>query len=428
MLQIISSAIVGVNAMPVSVETDISSGLKAFAIVGLPDASVRESRDRIRAAIKNTGFRFPRGRITVNLAPANLKKQGVLFDLPIAISLLVAKGEIDRSSIEDIVFVGELSLDGKLRPINGALTTALMCQREKKTTLILPNENTDETVVVKDLNVLGAESLLQVVEHLKGIALIKKAKQAKTTKTVNHTFDLMHVKGQSLAKRGLEIAASGAHNILLKGPPGTGKTLLAKSLPSILPPLNEQEAVEITSIASVAGELSANERLLKWPPFRAPHHSASAISLIGGGTIPKPGEISMAHRGILFLDELPEFSRHVLEHLRGPLEDGYVRISRAQASCLFPSRFLLIASMNPCPCGYLSDPKKHCPCTLHQIQKYQRRISGPLLDRFDLVIEVPNLSAEELMDTPLSESSEEVRKRVTAARKIQFKRFKKTKK
>ena len=423
MFSIISSTTTGIDAIPVIVETDVSNGMNNFTIVGLPDTSVKESRDRIRAAIKNSGFQFPRGRLTINLAPADLRKQGPLYDLPIALSILIARGEIPAHTLEHAVVLGELALDGVIRPVRGVLTTALMARRIQKTSMFVPKENEQEAAVIKDLEVFGATSLRGLVDHLLGRTLMTKTVYARKIRAREDHQCFSFIKGQDFAKRGLEIAAAGGHNILLSGPPGTGKTLLARSFPSILPDLTEEESMEVTSIASVAGELTSSSGLIETRPFRSPHHYASVVSLVGGGTWPTPGEISLAHRGVLFLDELPEFPRHVLEHLRGPLEDGVVTISRAQATVKFPARFILVAAMNPCPCGYASDPKRKCICTIFQMQTYQKRISGPLLDRFDLRIEVSNLPQEKLLSDTQSEPSAIIRARVVAARIKQADRF-----
>ena len=423
MFSITSSTTTGIEAVPVNVETDVSHGMNNFTIVGLPDTSVKESRDRIRAALKNTGFPFPRGRVTINLAPADLRKQGPLYDLPIALSILVSRGEIPSNILENAVVLGELALDGSIRPVRGVLTAALMSRRIGKPIMFVPKANEQEAAVIKELDVFGASTLRGLIDHLLNRAVMEKTIHVRHTQETNDLNCFSFIKGQDLAKRGLEIAAAGGHNILLSGPPGTGKTLLAKSFPSILPPLSEEESIEVTSIASIAGELHSSSGLIETCPFRSPHHSSSAVSLVGGGTWPTPGEISLAHRGVLFLDELPEFPRHVLEHLRGPLEDGVVTISRAQATVKFPARFLLIAAMNPCPCGYMTDPRRACICSTYQVQQYQKRISGPLLDRFDLRIEVSNLSKELLMSEVRSETSVSIQTRVIAARKKQANRF-----
>lgn len=427
MSRVISAAILGISAEPITVETDVSQGMGCFNVVGLPDASVKEARERIRAAIRNSSFEFPRHRVTVNLAPADIKKQGPIYDLPIAISLLAARGFVRDEATLGTVIVGEVALDGSVRPVNGILTAALMAARCGHKRLIVPKENADEASVVPNVEVFGARSLREVAEHLNGTAPIPPTVPKSQERTRAFSIDFQDVKGQMHAKRGLEIAAAGAHNVLLKGPPGTGKTLLARAIPSILPSLSREESLEVTSIASVAGVLARGSGLADARPFRSPHHSCSAVSLIGGGAWPRPGEVSLAHRGVLFLDELPEFPRHVLEHLRQPLEDGEVTVSRAAATLRFPSRFLLIAAMNPCPCGFATDPKRACVCSARAVSIYRKRISGPLLDRFDLVIDVPNLDVQTLIGDALAENSETVCSRVEEARARQSRRFAGTK-
>jgi magnesium chelatase family protein len=423
-MSVLSAAIVGIEAVLVTVETDIAFGLGAFNVVGLPDASVKESRDRIRAAVRHAGLTFPRTRVTVNMAPADIRKQGPTYDLPIAISLLVASGEIPLSAVKDTVFLGELALDGTLRSVPGVLSVALACAKSGKQRIIVPKQNAGEAASVRGLRAFGAGSLREVLDHLSGVQPLEAAAPPTAKPPAFHAeIDLRHVRGQETAKRGLEVAASGGHNVLLKGPPGTGKTLLARAIPSILPLLSDEEALEVTAIASVAGTLPHGQGLIRTRPFRTPHHSASAVSLIGGGSTPRPGEVTLAHRGVLFLDELPEFARHVLEHLRQPLEDGQVTIARAAATMRFPSRFLLVAAMNPCPCGFASDPKRSCTCTSRMRSLYDKKLSGPLLDRFDLFIEVPNLDVRELLEDASPEPSERIRKRVEAARERQRHRF-----
>lgn len=423
MFQIISLATIGIRPIPVTVETDISFGMSIFNVVGLPDTSVKEARDRIRAAIRNSGFTFPRGRITVNLAPADVRKQGPLYDLPIALSILIATGEIPRSAIETSVFIGELALDGSVRKIEGSFLAAVMAKETGRQNVFAPKDNALEAVAIHGISVFGTTSLREVVEHLNDAEKIQNTRPYKP-KPIEHPEDYSTIKGQEGAKRALEIAAAGGHNLLFRGPPGSGKTLLARCLPSILPKLNYEESIEVTSIASVAGILNQSQGLITERPFRTPHHSSSAVSLVGGGTWPRPGEVSLAHRGVLFLDELPEFSRFVLEHLRQPLEDGSVVISRAVGSVRFPARFLLVAAMNPCPCGYLDSPHRPCACTFAQIAHYQKKLSGPLLDRFDIVIDVPAVEHQKLLSQEASESSKEIRKRVETARKTQAARLK----
>ena len=426
MFHVTSSALIGIKAAPIIVEADISRGLRSFTIVGLPDAAVKESRDRIRSAIKNSGFVFPRGRVTINLAPANIKKQGPIYDLPIALSILLANGEISNEKIGNCVIAGELSLNGNVRKIRGVLPIALMAVKQKLKTIYIPENNKHEATNLDDLETIPVKNLKSIVEHLNNITVIEPSTLNTSIENINkYDFDFCDVKGQLLAKRGLEIAAAGMHNILLKGPPGTGKTLLAKSLPSILPNLSVPESIEVSCIKSVSN-CEHDAKLDTKRPFRNPHHSSSAAALVGGGTWPQPGEISLAHRGVLFLDELPEFSRYVLEHLRQPLEDGFVNISRVTGSYTFPAQFLLIASMNPCPCGYLNDPKSACMCTYAQINKYKKKISGPLLDRFDIVIEVPNLLSKNLTNNKTPEPSVAIRNRVCKAFEKQKKRFNKT--
>ena len=407
------------------VELDISPGLGNVTVVGLPDTAVKESKERVRAAIKNSGFNYPTTRITINLAPADVKKAGPAYDLPIAIGMLGASKQLDVD-IESSLFVGELSLDGKLRHTNGVLPIAIYAKEKKYKRLYIPKINEYEASLVEGVEIIPVENLLQLFEHLNGTRIIKPAETHgldDISEGENFSVDFSYIKGQEHIKRALEIAASGGHNVLLSGPPGTGKTLLARAVPTILPKMTKEEALEVTKIYSIAGLLPDNEPFIKVRPFRTPHHSATAPSLVGGGQFPKPGEISLAHRGVLFLDELPEFPRGILENLRQPLEDGVVTIGRAQGTLTFPAKFSLIASMNPCPCGYASDPDRDCSCSPAQIIKYQKKISGPLLDRIDLHIEVPRIKFEKLADDNLAESSRLIRERVEKARKIQQERF-----
>ncbi|MDI1472182.1 MAG: YifB family Mg chelatase-like AAA ATPase [Thermodesulfovibrio sp.] len=419
-----SAHLLGIEPYWVEVEVDIAQkGLPYFSIVGLPDTTVKESRDRIKAAFKNTGFPFPIKQITVNLAPADLKKEGSSFDLPIAIGILSAEGHIPNKILKDYLLVGELSLEGKLRPVKGVLCIASKLVESGIKKLIIPKENASEASVVKDIEVYALNDLVEVVEFLKGEKTIEPFKREIELSDSDFYEDLADVKGQFYAKRALEIAASGGHNILFVGPPGSGKSMLARRLPGILPPMTLQEAIETTKIHSVAGLLYEGVGLVLKRPFRSPHHSASDIALIGGGQIPKPGEVSLAHNGVLFLDELPEFKRNVLEVLRQPLEDGYVTVARSYATVQFPARFLLVAAMNPCPCGHYGDTLKPCTCTPNMIMRYRSKVSGPLLDRIDIHIEVPRVNYDDLRDDSPSESSKSICERVIKARQIQLKRF-----
>ncbi|MBF0232201.1 MAG: YifB family Mg chelatase-like AAA ATPase [Desulfamplus sp.] len=423
------SAVSGISGYVVEVEVDISFGLPIFNIVGLPETAVRESRERVKTAIKNSGYAFPMDRITVNLAPADVKKEGTGFDLPVAMGILSASKIVPPDRFNGYFMMGELSLDGRVKPVNGVLPAVLCAQENGARGIIVPLENRAEASMVKNIEVLPVESLGQVVDFFTGMRKIEPFSSNTDGLLSKDNFELSDldycdVAGQNHAKRALEIAAAGGHNLCMSGPPGSGKTMLAKRIASILPPLSFDEALEATQVYSVAGLLKDQMPLVTQRPFRAPHHTISAPGLVGGGLRPEPGEVSLAHNGLLFLDELPEFRRNVLEVLRQPMEDGMVRISRAGAKLAYPSVFMLVAAMNPCPCGYFGDSVKECTCTASQIQRYRARISGPLMDRIDIHIEVPAVSFGELTGNTKPESSKEIRKRVEAARQIQINRFK----
>ena len=412
----------GIQGYAVSVECFISSGLPAFDIVGLPDAAVREARDRVRAAIKNSGFKFPVSRITVNMAPADTKKSGSYYDLPILLGILSAAG-LCKIPKEPAAFLGELSLEGKLRPVQGILPMAIAAQREGFETLYVPKANAREATLAGEIKVIGVNDVSELAAHFRGETIILPEDPWIPEETVEHLPDFSDVKGQESVKRALEIAAAGSHNVLMVGPPGSGKSMLAKRLPSILPDLTREEALEVTQIHSIMGLLTAREPMVRRRPFRSPHHTISSIGLAGGGSTPKPGEISLAHKGVLFLDELPEFRKEALEIMRQPLEDGVVTISRASATASFPSQFQLVCAMNPCRCGWYGDPSGRCVCSQSSVNQYLSRISGPMLDRIDIIIEVPALNFEELRSHSAPESSAEIKKRVEAARERQRKRF-----
>ncbi len=427
----ITGTTIGLNAHKIEVEVDVINSLPSISIVGLPDNAVSESKERIRSAIKNSGYTFPKGKVIINLAPADIKKEGTFFDLPMAVGILQEEGVIANEKVEKIAFIGELSLDGSLRGIHGVLPIVAGLKDTGVTSVFVPAENAKEAAIVQDVTIYGAEHLSDVVNHFTNnpITPTKIDIQEYLNSDLNeeYQYDFKDVKGQQKAKRAMEIAAAGGHNLLMSGTPGSGKTLMAKCFASILPPMELEEAIEITKIYSISGLLSSDKPLLTKRPFRPIHHTASAIGIIGGSSNPKPGEITLAHRGVLFLDEMVEFPRNVLETLRQPLEDGKITISRAKFSVSYPAQFMLIGAMNPCPCGFLGDIEKHCTCTDVQIQRYRARLSGPLLDRIDLIINIPRLTTDELLNiNEKSEPSSEIRKRVVKARKIQAQRYKGT--
>ncbi|MFH1175454.1 MAG: YifB family Mg chelatase-like AAA ATPase [bacterium] len=427
--KVFSSTTIGLDCVPIEVEVDISGGNHNLTIVGLPDKVVQESQSRVIAAIKNSGdFKSPgvSHGVIVNLAPADIRKEGPNFDLPIAIAFLLTSQQINFNQ-RGKLFIGELALNGDLRPIKGILPTALMAKERGFQTVFLPEANGKEASLVDGIEIIPIKNLKELILHLENLTQIPPFPKANINafyEEQKFLSDFAYIKGQEHAKRAIEIAASGGHNVLLQGPPGSGKTLIARSLPSILPPLNIEEALEVTKIYSISGLLSSEKPLITTRPFRAPHHTISEVALVGGGTWPRPGEISLAHRGVLFLDEFPEYSRQALESLRQPLEDNVITVSRTQATVSFPAKFTLIAAMNPCPCGFSTDPEKQCTCSISNIAKYQKKISGPLLDRIDMHIEVSRVKQTDLTKEKLSEPSSEIRKRILKTRQTQQARFK----